>query len=194
MTTTLFKCPYIENTCMFNTCVYVYIVLYCICCIYFVYGLCVCILTCMYCITCECTYVVYCIPCLYMHVLYIFYVWHVCMYLCVICACKCNDMCVYMYVYMFVYVCTCVLHMCVRSIYVHAWTCFIHVTTTKYTSSDAKTHHYWHYLYTIIVQHLLKTLNFAFTIFNNNNNILFISFFKIYVCMCQCMYVCLHVC
>ena len=43
LTTTRFKCPYIENTRMLNIYVYVYIVLYCTCCIYFMYGLYVCI-------------------------------------------------------------------------------------------------------------------------------------------------------
>ena len=56
--------------------------------------------------------------CTIFHVFDIFYVWHVCMYLYVICACKCNDMCVYMYVCM--YVCVCV---CMCSIYV----CFLYM-------------------------------------------------------------------
>ena len=74
LTTTHFKYPYIKDTLMFYTCVYMYI----LCCIVYVHMY---ILHCMY--VCIIVYSMFIFVCLILYVLYILYLWQVGMYLCI---------------------------------------------------------------------------------------------------------------
>ena len=102
LTTTRFKCPYIENTRMFYICMYV---LYCIA--YVVYILCMgCVYVCVICV-CTCAYVHVCslgfrVQCIVLHrnVMYCIELYRICCihFLYALCVCMCY-VCVYVHIY-----------------------------------------------------------------------------------------------